>query len=75
MVAVGLTMWDKKNVVRLKDGVLSHLRKTGKDHHVCKMEQVGSILQQDQWKYEESNVDRLKSPLAKTEDLKHQHPS
>ncbi|PAH81041.1 nitrate reductase, partial [Staphylococcus aureus] len=29
----------------------------------------------DQWKYEESNVDRLKSPLAKTEDLKHQHPA
>ncbi len=31
---------------RLKDGVLSHLRKTGKDHHVCKTEQVGSILRQ-----------------------------
>ncbi|BCN89306.1 nitrate reductase subunit alpha [Staphylococcus argenteus] len=29
----------------------------------------------DQWKYEESNVDRLKSPLAKTEELKHQHPA
>ncbi len=29
----------------------------------------------DQWKYEESNVDRLKSPLAKSEDLKHQHPA
>ncbi|MDT2977524.1 Respiratory nitrate reductase alpha chain [Staphylococcus argenteus] len=29
----------------------------------------------DQWKYEESNVDQLKSPLAKTEELKHQHPA
>ncbi|HCT7967904.1 TPA: nitrate reductase subunit alpha [Staphylococcus aureus] len=29
----------------------------------------------DQWKYEESNVERLKSPLAKTEELKHQHPA
>ncbi|UMT75435.1 nitrate reductase subunit alpha [Staphylococcus roterodami] len=29
----------------------------------------------DQWKYEESNVERLKSPLAKSEDLKHQHPA
>ncbi len=29
----------------------------------------------DQWKYEESNVDRLKSPLAKTEELKYQHPA
>ncbi|HFG9134449.1 TPA: nitrate reductase subunit alpha [Staphylococcus argenteus] len=29
----------------------------------------------DQWKYEESNIDRLKSPLAKTEELKHQHPA
>ncbi|MFZ8166000.1 nitrate reductase subunit alpha, partial [Staphylococcus aureus] len=29
----------------------------------------------DQWKYEESNVNRLKSPLAKTEELKHQHPA
>lgn len=27
----------------------------------------------DQWKYEESNVDKLKSPLAK--NIKHQHPA
>ena len=27
----------------------------------------------DQWKYEESNVDKLKSPLA--ENIKHQHPA
>ena len=27
----------------------------------------------DQWKYEESNVDKLKSPLAN--DIKHQHPA
>ncbi|MGT2356971.1 hypothetical protein ACVPOS_05140 [Staphylococcus aureus] len=33
-------------------------------------------MQQVEWKYEESNVDHfLKSPLAKTEDLKHQHPA
>lgn len=27
----------------------------------------------DQWKYEESNVDKLKSPLAN--NIKHQHPA
>ncbi|MDN8848802.1 hypothetical protein Q0M30_18385, partial [Staphylococcus aureus] len=27
----------------------------------------------DQWKYEESNIDSLKSPLA--ENIKHQHPA
>ena len=27
----------------------------------------------DQWKYEESNVDQFKSPLAK--NIKHQHPA
>ena len=27
----------------------------------------------DQWKYEESNVDQFKSPLA--ENIKHQHPA
>ncbi len=75
-MAVGLTMWDKKNVVRLKDGVLSHLRKTGKDaSHVCKNGTSWFYFATDQWKYEESNVDRLKSPLAKTEELKHQHPA
>lgn len=36
----------QENVAQLKDGVLSHLRKTGKDHHVCKTEQVGFILLQ-----------------------------
>ena len=36
------------------------------------MVQVGSISL-NQWKYEESNVDKLKSPLA--ENIKHQHPA
>ena len=47
--------------------------KDWQDHHVCKMVQVGSTLQQNQWKYEESNVDQFKSPLAK--NIKHQHPA
>ena len=65
----------RKNVARLKDGVLSHLRKTGKGPPRLQNGTSWFYFATDQWKYEESNVDRLKSPLAKTEELKHQHPA